>query len=506
MTPAPPLRVLFVDEGVLGHRTMTAQLREALAAHPEVAPIFATVPPPNRLERLLLRRWRPLGDWDMFELRWRLRWSWRARRLLKRHLASVDVALVTTVASALLMHGPMRRLPCVLSTDATVAQFRALEYALPNRRRSGLQERLLTRLERRAIGRAAAVVAWTGWTAAALRRESDSPELRIETIHPGLDADWWAEAAARRGARGDAPMRVLFVGNDVERKGLATLVAAIDGLDGDAVVDVVSTDPVPESEAVDLHRGVAASSERLRDLYATADVLALPTRADAAPWVVLEAMAAGLPVAASNVGAIAELVDGAGELVEPGDADALTAALRRLADPERRNRLAALGLRLVRERYDAAVQVPRLLELLREVAGRPGGGAGRGRVRRRTFVAVGLGAAGVAVAAPYVVLLPDDEFEQLVASHLGIEPKLAGQLLQRAREDYGGARYDAHAAAFALAVRGPVATVLPGEARERAIRGLVEPMLSAPASNLAYGITGSDPGGAAPCAGLVRTE
>jgi hypothetical protein len=125
-------------------------------------------------------------------------------------------------------------------------------------------------------------------------------------------------------------------------------------------------------------------------------------------------------------------------------------------------------------------------------------------MRRRTFVAAGVGVAGVALAAPYAVLVAGEEFEQLVASRLGIEPELAKQLLQRARESYGDAEYEARAAAFALAVRDPAATVMPDDVRRKAIDSLIAPMLSAPASNLAYAITGVDPGGNAPCSGLVR--
>ncbi len=111
----------------------------------------------------------------------------------------------------------------------------------------------------------------------------------------------------------------------------------------------------------------------------------------------------------------------------------------------------------------------------------------------------------MAVAAPYAALVPGDEFEQLVASRLGIDSELAAQLLARAREQYGDAEYDARAAAFALAVRDPVAAVMPDSARRKAVDGLLEPMLSAPASNLAYAVTGTDPGSPA-CAGLVRRE
>jgi hypothetical protein len=153
----------------------------------------------------------------------------------------------------------------------------------------------------------------------------------------------------------------------------------------------------------------------------------------------------------------------------------------------------------VHESYDNALQTPKILALAKSVAEARGGR----RLRRRTVLALGTGAAAVAVAVPYAALIPDEEFEQLVADRLGIDAELAKQLLARAREQYGDAEYDARAAAFALAVRDPVSAVMPDSARRKAVNSLLEPMLSQPASNLAYTTTGTDPGSPA-CAGLVR--
>ena len=494
-----PLRLLVIDEGVLGHRTLKAQLEAVLETLPGVEATMATVPPPGRLGRLFTRKWIRGSDADLQALRWRLRWSWQGRRLLKRHRGKVDVALVNTQALALLAKGAMRELPTILSIDATVGQFTALEYT-PHDRWTPRQLRLMQRLERRALKGAAAAMPWTGWNAAAVESEYDLDDLHAETVHPGLDAGWWSEAAARRPRDRQGPMRVLFVGNDVHRKGLPTLIEAVGALGDEAVLDVVSGDEIEEREFVRVHRGVTAGSERLRELYAEADVFALPTHADAVPWAVLEAMAAGLPVVASGVGAIPEMLGTAGETVPPGDAEALAAALRRLNDSERRRQLGEAGRERIHENYDNALQTPRILALAKAAA--EAGRSGR-RLRRRTVLAIGTGVAAVAVAAPYAALVPDDQFEQLVSDRLGIDTELAKQLLARAREQYGDAEYDARAAAFALAVRNPVSAVMPESARRKAVDGLLEPMLSEPASNLAYTVTGNDPGSPA-CAGLVR--
>jgi glycosyltransferase involved in cell wall biosynthesis len=494
-----PLRLLVVDEGVLGHRTLKAQLEAVLETLPGVEATMATVPPPSRLGRLFTRKWIRGSDADLQALRWRLRWSWQGRKLLKRYRGKVDVALINTQALGLLAKGPMRELPTILSIDATVGQFTALEYT-PHDRWTPRQLRLMQRLERRALRGAAAAMPWTGWNAAALESEYDLEDLQAETVHPGLDAGWWGEAAAQRPEQHQGPMRVLFVGNDIERKGLPTLIEAVGALGDEAVLDVVSGDEIGERDFVRVHRGVTAGSERLRKLYAEADVFALPTHADAVPWAVLEAMAAGLPVVASGVGAIPEMLGESGEVVPPGDPEALAAALRRLSDPERRRQLGEAARERIHENYDNALQTPRILALAKSVAETAPGGR---RLRRRTVLAIGTGAAAVAVAAPYAALVPDDQFEQLVADRLGIDTELAKQLLARAREEYGDAEYDARAAAFALAVRDPVAAVMPESARRKAVDSLLEPMLSEPASNLAYAVTGTDPGSPA-CAGLVR--
>jgi 2-deoxystreptamine N-acetyl-D-glucosaminyltransferase/2-deoxystreptamine glucosyltransferase len=88
-------------------------------------------------------------------------------------------------------------------------------------------------------------------------------------------------------------------------------------------------------------------------VLAALDVLVLPSAYEEMGSVLVEAMAAGLPVVASAVGGIPEVVqDGVtGLLVPPGDADALAAALDRLvADPALRARLAA-GARAHARRY-----------------------------------------------------------------------------------------------------------------------------------------------------------
>jgi glycosyltransferase involved in cell wall biosynthesis len=98
------------------------------------------------------------------------------------------------------------------------------------------------------------------------------------------------------------------------------------------------------------------------------DVLVLPSFAEGVPVVLMEAMASRLPVIATRVGGVAELVeDGvSGFLVPPGDPESLTERLGRLlADPELCRRMGVAGRAAVEARHDVRTEAARLAALLR---------------------------------------------------------------------------------------------------------------------------------------------
>ena len=116
--------------------------------------------------------------------------------------------------------------------------------------------------------------------------------------------------------------------------------------------------------------GGELSEGMVADSYNRADVFVHPSLHETYGMVVAEALARGLPVVATNTGAIPDLIgDGAGLLVRPGDVDALAVALRQvMEDRELRERLAA-GARRVRGRlptWDQAAE--RMAAALERVA------------------------------------------------------------------------------------------------------------------------------------------
>ena len=115
-------------------------------------------------------------------------------------------------------------------------------------------------------------------------------------------------------------------------------------------------------------------------VYAETDVLVLPTRRDSLPRVVMEAMGYGIPVVASRVDGIPEMVeDGVtGCLVEPEDVDGFVAAVARLLQhPEQRRQMGAAGRERARRLFAPEAYRAAMLELYRPLLPRrPGRDAG----------------------------------------------------------------------------------------------------------------------------------
>jgi glycosyltransferase involved in cell wall biosynthesis len=164
------------------------------------------------------------------------------------------------------------------------------------------------------------------------------------------------------------PGFLLFVGRLRIRKGVEVLLAALDLLrrqGGTAPLLVIAGDGEHRAalEAAAARRGLdgtavrfpgRADAARVRALLAAARALVVPSTYEGMPLVILEAMAAGLPVVASRVSGIPEVVvDGeTGWLVPPEDPEALGAALRELlADEDEARRRGAAGKRRVDERF-----------------------------------------------------------------------------------------------------------------------------------------------------------
>lgn len=197
-----------------------------------------------------------------------------------------------------------------------------------------------------------------------------SPEL-VRTINVGVDLELWHyEKPPLRVPRDK--LRVLFVGGDYERKGGAMLVELVRSEFADRVELHLVTRKTPANlpPNVVVHQGLAPNEARLRKLYADSHVFVLPTIADMAPQVIMEAMATGRPVIATRVGAIPEMMGhgNAGLIIEPRDSAGLKQAISTiLSDPERAERMGGAARAIAEERFNAALSTSRILAAMKSL-------------------------------------------------------------------------------------------------------------------------------------------
>ncbi len=218
------------------------------------------------------------------------------------------------------------------------------------------------------------VVIGTSWRDR-LVREVGIPARRIRVVRNGVPP--CPQATAR-----DGPVRILFLGRLGARKGLPELVAALASPrlaerpwtatiagDGDAGLVAGLLDRAGLAHRVALPGWLdPAHAARALD---QAQILVLPSHHEVMPMAVLEAMARGLAIVATPVGAVPEILrdDVNARLVPPGDTRALAAALAGLVDdPAARRRLGERARRDFAERLDVAIPAAALQAIYRQAA------------------------------------------------------------------------------------------------------------------------------------------
>jgi len=160
--------------------------------------------------------------------------------------------------------------------------------------------------------------------------------------------------------------RIVFAGHVTESKGVTNLISACTRLPVDFTLDIVG--PVTNQYKEQLREIAKERDDGNRFVFhgevthdqaiqhiASADILVLPSLTEAFPYVVVEAMACGVPVVGTRVGAVPDMLDvesehPCGVCVAPGDVDSLAQALSLiLSDNQTRSRMAENARRRVEE-------------------------------------------------------------------------------------------------------------------------------------------------------------
>ncbi|HEX9728997.1 MAG TPA: glycosyltransferase [Gemmatimonadales bacterium] len=244
----------------------------------------------------------------------------------------------------------------------------------------GLKNRIYEWLDLRALARMQAVIAVSGSVRDRVIRAGCAPE-RVHLIPNAVGGLPPADRSAARRALGLnlAASVVGWVGRLSREKGPDLFVGALESLgprvpnavligDGDEAIGLAGRIDSAGLGGVVRLAGAVPNAGRLLPAF---DVLVLSSRTEGTPIILLEAMAARVPVVAFAVGGIPDVLDdGSAWLVAPDDVAALGRAVRAvLDDPDEARRRTAAAARILRTRFDAGDWVTRVDAVYQEVVG-----------------------------------------------------------------------------------------------------------------------------------------
>lgn len=369
-------RVLFLNTTALGFRTQLAQLQRYTSLRDDIDAVHIDLQRPLWMK--VLTKTVPLQHcgWDLHSWRFAQLSNLQQRRWFSRVLdpTRFDVIFWTTQVQSLSSLWLRKR--CAARFGVLIDCTGELEIRCFGE--SPTATRPFIRCERRSLGGMDIVVAMNRWAADSVRDDYGVSERRI-LVAPGC------VPAPPRASCGGTPPRILFVGNPWRAKGGEVLFAIhqekfADRAELHIVCDTVN--PRPEARNVVWH-GRMPHDRLLGELLPTMDLLVLPTYRDVSPWVVVEAIAAGLPVVATRVGAIPELVvhGQTGFLCAKGHSGEYAEAIGRLIDDGTlRREMGAAAHAHARQEYHPDTVYNRMLDRIVELAKAPRlAGEGMGR-------------------------------------------------------------------------------------------------------------------------------
>ncbi len=197
---------------------------------------------------------------------------------------------------------------------------------------------------------------------------------RLHIIHCGVDPALFTTKLHKGNGK-----RLIFIGRLAAVKGVPILLEAVARLRAEQPdIQLVLAGDGPDRDWLQrkaVERGIAdnvritgyLSQEQVREELSASDIFVMASFAEGVPVVLMEAMASGLPVVATRIAGIAELVDDgiSGYLTSPGDVSALVQRIQTLVDDaDLRNRMGQAGRNTVETAFNSAKEAEKLREIL----------------------------------------------------------------------------------------------------------------------------------------------
>lgn len=328
--------------------------------------------------RILLRllsfyfpnQWIVKQNLDFNRFRLQISSAYLSRRLAVRKLSQAKYSALHlhTQLLAFLSVDLLKKIPTVVSIDMTNVQA-SQEKTHPNFRWTYIPNVLL---EKRVYQVAARVVTTTEWARRSVIEDYQIDGNKVKVVYPSINIAKF-QPPDRSHKDPKARYNILFMGGDFKRKGGEDVLEVfLTKFSEVANLHLVTYAPIEcKHPNVYIYKNIKAYTPEFLELYYQADAFVMPTYADAYGTVFLEAMAAGLPVIATRLGPITEIVsDGeTGFLIPPGDRLELACRIQDLIEnPSLGREMGEKGRLVAEQKFNAQTNFPTLESIFNEIS------------------------------------------------------------------------------------------------------------------------------------------
>ncbi|MFB2938190.1 glycosyltransferase family 4 protein [Aerosakkonemataceae cyanobacterium BLCC-F154] len=372
-------QVLSIIESYLGHRTYGELMRDYFSENSDCKVDFHWYNDEKELTTRIINRllsynfpnrWIQKQNLDFTRLRVQLGFAYMSKRLTYRKFrqAKYSVLHFHTQPLAFLALDLMQKLPTAITVDFTAVQA-STEKTDPNFRWTYAPNYFL---EKTVFQAAKKLITFSEATRKSIIEDYKIDQKKVKVVYPGVDLRK-ITLPSNPQKIAQKPYKILFIGGHFERKGGQDLLEVfLEKFADKAELHLVTQTPIKcDRPQVHIYHDIKAYTPKWLELYHQADLFVLPTYSEPFGWVFIEAMAVGLPIIASRVNAIPEIVSHGetGFLIQPGDRADLANRIQQLIENRNLGReMGAKGRQIVEQKFNAHTNFQTLESIFREIS------------------------------------------------------------------------------------------------------------------------------------------
>jgi len=281
-------------------------------------------------------------------------------------------AIMSNISVGVFFSHTFSRVPTLLDFDSTPEQRDSLEGYNKGKADTKFLAQLKRSLSRRMYNSATLLHAWSNWARDSVIKEYGVSPQRVVVNPPGVNLEFWKPAEHQFGQRAARPKRVLFVGGDFRRKGGTLLLEWYKSQNPtDCELHIVTREQVETRPGIYIYNDIQPNTMELLSLYQNSDLFVLPSIGECFGIATIEAMGAGLPVIASNVGGTSDIIEPGrnGFIIPAKDVKALSQVISTILDGPNRSQEMGLQSRLMaEERFDLQKNAQRTFDYLKQIS------------------------------------------------------------------------------------------------------------------------------------------